>query len=60
MDWTAWRDLLPSTGYIFLVVLLLWIMLGGIIYYAFVAGATSMKEDVKYRVVEHDPPIKTR
>ncbi|HWI61668.1 MAG TPA: hypothetical protein VNT75_07525 [Symbiobacteriaceae bacterium] len=56
-EWTNFRDLASSTGYIFLVVILLWCLLAGIIYWAFVSGSTSMKEEVKFKVVEDDKPV---
>lgn len=55
--WTQFGELAQSTGFIFLLVLLLWILLGGIIYWAVWAGATSMKEDVKFKFVEDDKPV---
>lgn len=57
MDWTQYRELTQSTGYIFLVVILLWSLLAGIIYYAVSRGTASMKEEVKFRIVEDDKPI---
>ncbi len=57
MEWTRFEDLAQSTGWILLLVILLWSLMGGIIYWAFIRGATSMKEDVKYRFVEDDKPV---
>jgi hypothetical protein len=56
-EWTEFRELASSTGYIFLVVILLWSLLAGIIYWAFVSGTTSMKEEVKFKVIEDDQPV---
>lgn len=56
-EWTEFRELASSTGYIFLVVILLWSLLAGIIYWAFVSGTTSMKEEVKFKVLEDDQPV---
>jgi hypothetical protein len=56
-NWTEFRELASSTGYVFLVIIILWCALAGIIYWAFVSGTTSMKEDVKYKVVEDDKPV---
>lgn len=56
-EWTEFRELASSTGYIFLVIILLWSLLAGIIYWAFVSGSTSMKEEVKFKVVEDDKPV---
>ncbi|HWI53801.1 MAG TPA: hypothetical protein VNT01_16810 [Symbiobacteriaceae bacterium] len=56
-DWTQFRELASSTGYIFLVIILLWCLLAGIICWAFVSGTTSMKEEVKFKIVEDDKPV---
>lgn len=56
-EWTQFRELASSTGYIFLVIILLWCLLAGIIYWAFVSGTTSMQEEVKFKVVEDDKPV---
>lgn len=56
-EWTQYRELYSSTGYIFLVMILIWSLLAGIIYWAFTRGATSMKEEVKFKVVEDDKPV---
>ncbi len=56
-EWTEFQELASSTGYIFLVVILLWSLLAGIIYWAFVSGTTSMKEEVKFKVLEDDRPV---
>jgi hypothetical protein len=56
-NWTEFRELAASTGYVFLVIIILWCALAAIIYWAFVSGTTSMKEDVKYKVVEDDKPV---
>lgn len=56
-EWTEFQELASSTGYIFLVVILLWSLLAGIIYWAFVSGTTSMKEEVKFKVLEDDQPV---
>ena len=56
-EWTNFADLASSTGYIFLVVILLWSLLAGIIYWAFVSGTTSMNEGVKFKFVEDDKPV---
>ncbi|MDF2628000.1 MAG: hypothetical protein K0R39_1831 [Symbiobacteriaceae bacterium] len=56
-DWTEFRELASSTGYIFLVMILIWSVLAGIIYWAFVSGSTSMQEEVKFKVVEDDKPV---
>lgn len=57
MDWTKFPELASSTGYILLVVVLLWILLAGIIYWAFISGTTTLDEDVKFKVVEDDQPL---
>jgi len=57
VEWTAFRELASSTGYVFLVVILLWCLLAALIYWAFASGAASMKEDVKHRIVEDDKPV---
>lgn len=55
--WTQYQDLAPSTGYIFLLVIALWCLLAGIIYWAFTSGSTSMKEEIKFKFVEDDQPV---
>lgn len=57
MHWTQFSDLAESTGFIFLAVLLLWTLMGFIIYWAIAVGATSMGEGAKYRMIEDDAPI---
>lgn len=57
MDWRQFSELGPSTGYIFLVVILLWVALALVIYWAFVSGTTSMGEEAKFKVVEDDRPV---
>jgi hypothetical protein len=56
-NWTQYNELASSTGYIFLLVILLWSMLAGIIYWAFVSGTTSMNEEVKFKLLEDDKPV---
>jgi hypothetical protein len=56
-EWTEFRELASSTGYIFLVIILIWTVLAGIMYWAFVSGSTSMQEEVKFKVVEDDKPV---
>ena len=56
-EWTEFRELASSTGYIFLVIILIWTVLAGIRYWAFVSGSTSMQEEVKFKVVEDDKPV---
>jgi hypothetical protein len=55
--WSQFYELASSTGYILLVVMLLWTLLAVIIYWAFVSGTTSMDENVKFKVVEDDKPV---
>ncbi|HEY3363789.1 MAG TPA: hypothetical protein VGK74_01880 [Symbiobacteriaceae bacterium] len=55
--WMEFGDLAQSTGFIAFLVLLLWILIGGIIYWAVATGTTSLKEEVKYKVVEDDKPV---
>lgn len=55
--WSQFHELASSTGYILLLVMLLWTLLAVIIYWAFVSGTTSMDENVKFKVVEDDKPI---
>lgn len=57
MDWTQFPELASSTGYMLLVTILLWVMLAGIIYWAFTSGTTSMGEQVKFKVLEDDKPV---
>lgn len=57
MNWTQFQELAPSTGYILLFMLLVWSLLAGVIYWAFVSGTTSMSEGVKFKVVEDDEPV---
>ncbi|MFZ5826007.1 MAG: hypothetical protein ACOY94_17060 [Bacillota bacterium] len=56
-DWTQFQELASSTGFILMLVILLWATLAVIIYWAYVSGATSMGENVKYKVVEDDEPV---
>ncbi|HWI51713.1 MAG TPA: hypothetical protein VNT01_06195 [Symbiobacteriaceae bacterium] len=56
-DWTQFRELASSTGYIFLVIILIWCLVAGIMYWAFVTGTTSMHEEVKFKIVEDDKPV---
>lgn len=56
-EWTTYSDLASSTGTIFLMVILLWSLLAVIIYWAFVSGSTSMKEEVKFKLLEDDKPV---
>lgn len=56
-EWTEFRELASSTGYIFLVIILIWTVLAGIMYWAFVSGSTSMQEEVKFKVIEDDKPV---
>lgn len=56
-EWTQFGELASSTGFILLLVVLLWAMLAGVIYWAFVSGATTMGEKVKFKVVEDDKPV---
>lgn len=55
--WTQYQQLASSTGYIFFLVIALWSLLAGIIYWAFVSGSTSLKEEVKFKFVEDDHPV---
>lgn len=55
--WSQFQELASSTGYILLLVMLLWTLLAAIIYWAFVSGTTSMGENVKFKVVEDDKPV---
>jgi hypothetical protein len=57
-NWTQFQELASSTGYILLLVMLLWTGLAVIIYWAFVSGTTSMGENVKFKVVEDDKPVR--
>lgn len=57
MNWTQFPELAQSTGFIFLMVILLWALLAVVIYWAFVSGTTSMGESVKFKVVEDDEPV---
>lgn len=45
-------------GILVLAVLLVWCVLGGLVCWAWVSGSTSMKEDVKFKVVEDDKPYR--
>lgn len=44
-------------GYNLLAIVLVWCLLAGITYWALVSGSASMKEEVKYKVVEDDKPV---
>lgn len=55
--WTQFSELAQSTGVIALLVLTLWMLVGGIIYYAIATGTTSMKEEVKFKMTEDDKPV---
>lgn len=57
MQWTEYRELAQSTGFIMIFVISVWCLMAGIIYWAFVSGSTSMQEKVKFRWVEDDKPI---
>lgn len=57
MNWTQFGELASSTGFILLLIMLLWTALAVIIYWAFVSGTTSMGESVKFKVVEDDKPV---
>jgi hypothetical protein len=56
-EWTQFSELASSTGFIFLMIILIWSVLAGIVYWAFAAGATSMKEEIKFKIVEDDKPV---
>ena len=56
-DWTQFQELASSTGFILMLVISLWATLAVVIYWAYVSGATSMKESVKYKVLEDDKPV---
>lgn len=56
-EWTQFGELASSTGFILLLVLLLWAALAGVITWAFVSGSTSMGENAKFKVVEDDEPV---
>ena len=58
MLYSEYQELAQSTGFIFIFVIAIWCLLAGIIYWAFVSGATSMQEKVKFRLVEDDKPVK--
>lgn len=55
--WTEFADLAQSTGFLVLAMLTLWTLMGLIIYWAISRGAASMKENVKFRVVQDDEPV---
>lgn len=57
MNWTQFQELSSSTGYILMLVLLLWAALAGIMYWAIHSGTTSMGESVKFKVAEDDKPL---
>ncbi|MFZ5817019.1 MAG: hypothetical protein ACOY93_17285 [Bacillota bacterium] len=57
MEWTQFQELASSTGFILMLVMLLWAVLAGIMYWAFVSGTTSMGEGAKFKVVEDDRPV---
>lgn len=57
MNWTEFSELASSTGFILMLMLLVWAMLAAVIYWAFVSGAASMGESVKFRLLEDDEPI---
>jgi len=57
MEWTRFSDLNVSSGFLLLIVLVLWALLAVVMYWAFASGSASMKEDVKYKYVEDDQPI---
>lgn len=57
MNWTQFYELAQSTGYVFFLVLMLWFLLGAILYWAIASGTTSMKEEIKLQFVEDDKPI---
>jgi hypothetical protein len=56
-DWTQFQEMASSTGFIFLMVILVWCVLAVIVYWAYTAGATSMKEEIKFKFVEDDKPV---
>lgn len=56
MQW-QFSDLSQSTGAILLAILALWSIVASIICWALVSGATSMREDVKFKFVADDQPL---
>lgn len=57
MNWTEFSELASSTGFILMLMLLVWATLAGVIYWAFASGTASMDESVKFRLLEDDKPI---
>ncbi len=57
MNWTQFPELASSTGYILLFMMLIWIGLAVVMYWAFVSGTTSNDETVKFKIVEDDKPV---
>jgi hypothetical protein len=57
LEWREFGELAVSTGLILLAVIFLWMLLALVIYWAIRSGTTSMKEEVKYRIVEDDKPL---
>lgn|GEM_PF-1526998 len=57
LAWTRFADLAQSTGFIVMVMLTLWTLMGLVIYWAISRGAASMKENVKFRIVQDDEPV---
>lgn len=57
VNWTQFQELASSTGFILMLIVLLWAALAVVIYWAYISGATSMGESVKFKVVEDDKPV---
>ena len=57
MNWTEFPELASSTGFILMFMVLVWAVLAGVIYWAFISGSTTMGESVKFKMIEDDEPI---
>lgn len=57
MNWTQFSELASSTGYLLMFMVLVWVALAVVFYWSFVSGSSSMREDVKFGILEDDEPI---
>jgi len=57
IEWTRFADLAPSNVLLLLVVLLIWALIIGGMFWAFRSGSASMGEDVKWKYVKDDEPV---
>lgn len=58
MDFPDFSSIAQSTGWIFLLLLLIWSAIGVILYWGFSTGTTSMRETTTVDLTQDDEPIR--